>query len=129
MTFQIDDHQIDFILELVCFFLFKLSFFQHFINELVLMCKQEIGSSSDLNSFSNFWIVKLNLLMHVGFSIVCVFLTFVVDNLNILLNLDAVQNQMSGLLVGINEVNDNIVSQRVMHENLLFVDSTNQRNS
>ena len=93
------------------------------------MCKQEIGSSPDLNGFSNLRVVQFNLLVHVSFRIICHFFTFVIDNVNVLLNLDAVQNQMSGLLVSVNEVNDDIISQRVMHENFLFIDTTDNWNS
>lgn len=129
MTFKIYNHLINFVFELVRFFFLNLSFFEHLINVLVLMHQKIIGSSSHLNSFCDFWEIQFNLFMHILFCFIGVFFTFIDNLLNILLILDYVCYHTNSLLMCIHKVNNNIISERMMHENFLSVIPSNNWNS
>ena len=66
--------------------------------------------------------------MHVCFGLVCVVFTFMGYLLDILFIFNNVNYHISSLLMGVDEVHDYIVSQRMMHEHPLFEDSSYERN-
>lgn len=129
MTFKIYNHLINFMFELVCFFFFDLSFFEHLINVLVLVHQKIIRGSSHLNSFCDFREIKFNFFVHILFCFIGIFFTFVDNLLNILFILDYIRYHTNSLLMGIHKVNNDIIRERMMHENFLSVVPSNNWNS
>lgn len=106
---QINDHLVNFTLECLCFFIFNLANFEHWIDVVILMNQKVVLSSSHLNGFGNLREHIFNVGYHVFFCCIRVFLTFSKNLVNKVLIFNDVLNVLGGFFMGIDEVNNDII--------------------
>jgi hypothetical protein len=82
---------------------------EHAVNVLVLLDQKRVLSSSDLDRFTNFWEHCFDSVEVVLFGLSALLSSFLNNNVGILLILENLLEKLLGLLVTLNEVNDNLI--------------------
>ena len=91
------------------------------------MNQEIILSSSLLDSFTNFRKHFLNMMLHIRFSLIYIFLSFTQNNINKVLILDKSLYHMRSFFMCFNEIDQNIIAYRKMIKQLATEEPTNIR--
>ena len=121
-----EDLPVNLCFELDSLLVLDLPVLQHLVDIVVFMDKQIILSPPVLDRLANFWEGVLYVLVHVLFGSLNIFLTLEKDLIDKVFVLNYLLNHFCGLIMTLDEVNNNVITKREVVEKVRSEDLTQE---